>query len=60
MGPTTKKDYGARKNQDVLCLFRFFVLFQNTFKVDVCVPYVPDLGTKKAYSFKLCKESLLC
>ena len=52
-GPTTKKIMPPGKTLDVLCLFCsflffFFVLFQNTFKIDVFVPnLVKNLSSKK-------------
>ena len=47
-----KRSYRRKKTQDVLCLFCsflfFFVLFQNTFKIDVFVPnFVKKLSSKK-------------
>ena len=48
-GPTTKKIMPPGKTQDVLCLFcSFFVLFQNTFKIDAFVPnLVKNVSSKK-------------
>ena len=55
-GPTTKKIMPPGKPQDVLCLFCsflfFFVLFQNTFKIDVFVPnLVKNVSSKKIIIF---------
>ena len=47
-GPTTKKIMPPGKTQDVLRLFcSFFVLFQNTFKINVFVPNLVKMCLQK-------------
>ena len=48
-GPTTKKDHAAGKNlRCPLSFLFFFVLFQNTFKIDFFVPnLVKNVSSKK-------------